>query len=113
MKIDLNLDKHYCRITREPRDKPVYKSQHPTDPDSFLLLLVKRILNRQQNYDLIKKRMCKDGHLTDNIQQYLRSRNITNADSFCIYWNNWAISNAIDTYRENRTVILTITMLND
>jgi len=44
--------------------------------ESRILYHIKKTLNAQ-GYDLIKKRMWKDGHLVDERQQYIRARKPT------------------------------------
>ena len=55
--------------------------------ESRLLYYLKNWLNAN-GWDLIKKRMWRDGHLMDDMQQYLRSRK---GGAVMIYNNRWAI----------------------
>ena len=93
MQIDLDFEKQTCTVKRESSD-PKYYGARGAVGESKLFYHIKQKLN-QQGYDLIKKRMCKDGHLMDELQQYIRSRKI-NPDSkpFCIYNTSWAIEGA-------------------
>lgn len=59
-------------VTREPQDKKFYGT-YQASGESNLLYAIKQELNKK-GYDLIKKRMNKDGHLVDDCQQYLRTR---------------------------------------
>ncbi len=66
--------------------------------ESRLLHHVLRILNAR-GYDLIKKRMWKDGHLfgTEHAQ-YLRSRNVRGKLSLCIYHADHAVEIAAESF---------------
>jgi 3-dehydroquinate dehydratase len=59
-------------VERENTDPKFYGLANAKG-ESALLYAIKTELNKQ-GYDLIKKRMHKDGHLVDDIQQYLRTR---------------------------------------
>ena len=68
--------------------------------DSVMMHHMKIELNRQ-GYDLIKKRMWKDGHLVDEGQQYLRSRNVRtkNVENIImVWWQHYAVRNAFPDY---------------
>lgn len=97
-----------CVVTREPGD-PIFSGIANAKGESRLLYHVKKILNTR-GYDLIKKRMAKDGHLVDDMQQYLRSRKPAGdpANCICIYNDQWAIEGADDVLRRNGKVTLRI-----
>lgn len=59
-------------VTREQGD-PKYYGVINAKGESNLLHAIKNQLNKE-GYNLIKKRMGKDGHLVDDMQQYLRTR---------------------------------------
>lgn len=61
-----------CTVTKEPGD-PKFSGIVNAAGESRLLYHIKKILNAR-GYDLIKKRMYKDGHLMSDMQQYLRAR---------------------------------------
>ncbi len=84
----------YILVFREEGDKPFYGVQNAAG-ESALLYAVKKLLNLQ-GYDLIKKRMWKDGHLVDDMQQYLRTRKPSGEFEKDIYIYNrlWAIEGA-------------------
>jgi len=103
-------DLGFCRITREDGDKKVptqtgWDPQGRSDPNSQFLHRVKQVLNTQ-GHDVIKKRMWKDGNMVDEIQQYVRSRDVKKSDSFCIFDDLWQIRAAVDVYNEVGTVKL-------
>lgn len=68
----LQFTAHNLFVTREETDKKYYGDQFAAG-ESRLLFDIKNALNKQ-GYYLVKKRMHKDGHLVDDIQQYLRTR---------------------------------------
>jgi len=76
--------------------------------ESRLLHHVKLILNHR-GYDLIKKRMWKDGHLfgTEHTQ-YLRSRDIKSTPSLCIYHANSAVEIAAESFNKLSMVELAV-----
>lgn len=82
-----------CKVTREEGDKK-YSGVKNAAGESNLLYAIKNELNKQ-GYDLIKKRMWKDGHMVDDMQQYLRTRKkgAGKAD-ICIWNTHWAIKGA-------------------
>lgn len=82
-----------CKVTREEGDKR-YSGVIGGKGESNLLYAIKNELNKQ-GYDLIKKRMWKDGHLVDDMQQYLRTRK-KGAGKADIYIHNtmWNIKGA-------------------
>ncbi len=84
-------------VTREDSDPKYYGTVNAAG-ESKLLHAIKNELNRQ-GYDLIKKRMRKDGHLVDDMQQYLRTRKkgAGKADIY-IYSGFWAIEGANERF---------------
>jgi len=71
-------------VTREPGDRQKYYTE------SHLLYAIKQELI-EMGFDVIKKRMWKDGHLVGEEQQYIRSREWWKEDAFSIHNSNWAI----------------------
>ena len=76
--------------------------------ESRLLHHVQRSLN-QRGYDLLKKRMWRDGHLfgTEHTQ-YLRSRDLRGAQSLCIYHANHPIEIAAELFNRIGLVELAV-----
>ena len=68
----LRFDGNCLIVTREEGD-PKYYGVRNAAGESRLLYAIKKQLNTGE-WDLIKKRMHKDGHLVSEMQQYLRSR---------------------------------------
>ena len=106
MKVVING--HQCIITKEPGD-PRFSGRINAAGESRLLYHIKNILNKR-GYDLIKKRMQKDGHLMSEMQQYLRTRKKTGTPEkdIYIYNSNWNIEGADDTLNRDGQVILSV-----
>ena len=92
------------KVTREATDKKYYGEVNGAG-ESKLLHDIKLQLNKD-GYDLIKKRMGKDGHLMDDMQQYLRTRKKGSgkADIF-IYNGNWNIRGANDDFNKGEVIL--------
>ena len=88
-----------CLIEQEPGDKRYYGIRNAAG-ESNLLYAIKNHLNAK-GYDFIKKRMAKDGHMVDDMQQYLRERKPVSGRQLAIYNRAWAIEGADETL--NRT----------
>jgi hypothetical protein len=88
-------------VTREEGDKKYYGTINAAG-ESNLLHAIKTELNKQ-GYNLIKKRMWRDGHLVDDMQQYLRTRKkgAGKAD-ICIWNSRWAIRGANDYFNDGQ-----------
>jgi len=91
------LKENVCEVTREKGDPKIYGVKNAAG-ESRLLYLIQKELNKQ-GFDVIKKRMCKDGHLVDEMQQYIRTRQ-GEEPSFAIYNSKWAISGAEEDFNE-------------
>jgi len=104
MKIQLKQNK--CVVTRESKDPKFYGTINAKG-ESNLLHVLKTKLN-EQGFDFIKKRMWKDGHLVDDMQQYLRERVPVKGRQLCIYNDAWAIQGANDPYNEKGEVTLAV-----
>ena len=93
-------------IYREPGD-PLFRpnrSRHSWSPpgwygaESRLLYNVQKALNRR-GYDLLKKRMWRDGHMFGSEHtQYLRSGNLKGIPSLYIYHADYALEVAAESY---------------
>lgn len=83
-----------CTVTKESGD-PRFSGIVNAAGESRLLYHIKQILNAQ-GYDLIKKKMWKDSHLMDDMQQYLRARKPSDdpTKNICIYNGMWSIMGA-------------------
>ena len=93
MKVELG--KYHCTVVREEGDPKIYN-------ESLLLYKVKQELIKQ-GYDVIKKRMWKDGHLYgDETLQYIRTRSYKDGKFFQIYDNEYAIRPMVRDYNEGK-----------
>lgn len=102
----LEFEKYKLRVIREPSD-PKYYGVVNAAGESKLLYAVKNQLNAQ-GWDLVKKRMWKDGHLVGEMQQYLRSRKPSGNPEKDIYiWNgHWQIHGAEKDFNNGEVVLI-------
>lgn len=106
-----------CYVYREPGD-PVFRpnrSRSSWSPpgwygaESRLLYNVGKILNRR-GFDLIKRRMWRDGHMFGSEHsQYLRSRNLKTTPSLYIYHADYALEVAAESFNVLGLVGLEVT----
>ena len=68
----VEIGKHTVKIQREAGD-PKFYGVREAKGESGVLHHLKKWLN-DHGHDFIKKRMWKDGHIVDEMQQYLRTR---------------------------------------
>jgi hypothetical protein len=92
-------------VERTPGD-PAMRGGGWGSAESRLLYHIQKHLNRY-GYDLIKKRMWKDGHLVGDEQLYLRSRN-RKAGDFAIWNGNYSIYDAGERFMREGAVILNV-----
>ena len=104
----IQIKKNVCIASRELND-PIFRGTFEAKGESHLLFHIKKILNAK-GYNLIKKRMWKDGHLVDDIQQYLRTRKPSGnpKKDICIYNSNFAIEGADETFKSKGKVYLSV-----
>ena len=69
----LKWSTNYLTVIREEND-PKFYGVHNAAGESNFLHFLKTLLNKQ-GFDMIKKRMWKDGNMTDDMKQYIRVRN--------------------------------------
>ncbi len=102
----LEFDKNVLNVYRESGDPKYYGVQNAAG-GSRLLYAIKNQLNAE-GWDLIKKRMHKDGHLMAEMQQYLRTRKPTgNPDrDICIYNGYWQIRGAEEDFNGGHAVLI-------
>ena len=112
MKIELNLKGRYCRAIKEAGD-PYFSNGGYADAESTLLYHVQQAL-KDQGYDVIKKRMWKDGHLVNEFQQYIRTRSgLSKADEFAIYNSRYAIENAGEAFNLDKEYTFIVVLGDD
>jgi hypothetical protein len=72
MIVELDLENDTCKVIKEAGD-PVFRRSGWALAESTFLYHVKIALMRQ-GYDVIKKRIWKDGNIVDETQQWIRTR---------------------------------------
>lgn len=104
----IEIRDHSCIVTKEPGD-PRFSGVVNAAGESRLLYHVKNILNAR-GYDLIKKRAYKDGHLLDDMQQYLRTRKPSGdpKKDIYVYSSFFAIEGADEVLNRKGQVCLTV-----
>lgn len=95
MKITFNAQT--VTVTREASDQRIYN-------DSRLWYAIRNELKRM-GHDVIKKLMYKDGHLTDDVSHYIRSRNMEKQGAFMLVFNDKAIRPMYKDYNEGELVL--------
>ena len=103
MKMKVTISGNVCTVTREPGDQKYYGVVNAAG-ESRLLHAIKTNLNAQGG-NFIKKRMWRDGHLVDDMQQYVRSADIYADDAIGIYNPHWAVCGAESDYNEGEVVL--------
>ncbi|KKL14139.1 hypothetical protein LCGC14_2518760 [marine sediment metagenome] len=99
----ITIQTNSITVEREKTDKKYYNNFGQNswgDGESQFLHNVKKALNAL-GYDLIKKRMHKDGHLVDDKQQYLRDRK----RRFCLYNDHWAINGLNEDFNNGKAIL--------
>lgn len=105
MKVELK--EHVCVVTREPGD-PRFTGDGNAAGESRLLYHVLLEL-KKQGHDVIKKRMGKDGHLVDDCQQYVRTRNKRSPQPHvAIYSGFFTLRGANDDFNQKGEVELDV-----
>jgi len=99
-------------VKREPGD-PAFRNggyAGSNAGESRLLYHIKQLLN-DAGCDLVKTRMWKDGHLVDDIQQYLRIRKQSSPTPHIFIHNRgWAVQGAEVDFNEKGETFLTVTL---
>jgi len=104
MQIEFDWEYNKVTVTREPGD-PSFHGVRNGAGESRLLYHIKEKLN-SEGFDLIKKRMWKDGHLVDEMQQYLRTRSPKSKGPHVYITNpRWAINGAEVDYNEGQVTL--------
>lgn len=104
MRVELKLHKLAGGYTDGGSAKVFRDGGPKTYKESTFWFKVKQTL-QEMGYDVIAKRMWKDGHLVDDSQIYVRSRKYT-PDSFMIYQTDYAIRSVYEGYNKNGEVDL-------
>lgn len=115
MKVTISFDKETgsgtCTVVREWNDQKFYGNRDAKG-ESRLLYHIQREL-RKQGYDFIKKRMYKDNHMVDQIQQYLRQRKAVNGSQLAIWNSKWAIEGAEKAFNDGSVTLAVFDLLHE
>jgi hypothetical protein len=84
------------KITKEITDKKYYS-------ESVLLYQIKKELQKQ-GYDVIKKLMYKDGHLTSDTEHYIRDRK----GDYAFYFNDYAVRFSYEDFNNGELLLMGI-----
>ena len=90
------LKRHCALVYKTARDARV-------NSDSQFLYHVKRELQRR-GFDVIKKRMWRDGHMVSDTQQYVRTRDTKNG--FAVFQTDYALRSSYPSYNSGHVVTL-------
>lgn len=102
------LTKNSITAIREENDPKFYGRVNGAG-ESRLLYHIKVHLNNY-GFDLIKKRMHKDGHLVDDLQQYLRTRwERSGTPHVMIYSGFWMIRGAEQDWNKGKVTLVMFT----
>ena len=104
----LSIDGNTLNVTKEKGDPRFTRSGWCPDAGSTLLYHVKQLLNKA-GCDLIKKHMWKDGHLVDDMQQYLRTRQGGKGPHIYVSDPMWNIRCPAEEFNKEGSTTLTIT----
>jgi len=101
MKVDLNIEKGYCKVTKEKGDKYFTRSGYSGQIETVFMHHVKLQLI-EQGYDVIKKRIADDpGNLVDDRQHWIRTRKWKGKDNeFAIFNNQWSIEDSGEAFNK-------------
>lgn len=100
MKIEMK--ENCCVVTREENDPKFYGIINGAGESRLLYHIKKKLI--RQGHRVIKKRMWKDGHLMDDMQQYLRTEK-GYKPSFCIWNGMWNIKGAEKDFNNGQVVL--------
>lgn len=101
----LTFNETALTVEREAGDPRFYGVRNAAGESAFLYWL-KSILNKNYGFDLIKKRMWKDGHLVSEMQQYLRTRNPKSRFPKVAFWNDhWQIRGLEEDFNRGKAVL--------
>jgi hypothetical protein len=96
MIVQLSETEHTIKVIKQETDKKKYKKGYALPESGFLYDVMKEL--KKQGYDVLKKRMWKDGHLVDDDQQYIRERK----GNFYIYNTQYALYDAGEEFNQTK-----------
>jgi len=94
----LTFKENSLEVEREKGDKKYY-GQSANGESTFLHAV--KLEMAKHGYRIVKKRMYKDGHLVDDAQQYLKTKD----GKICWYNDHWAISGLNENFNEGKAVL--------
>jgi hypothetical protein len=102
MIVKFNLADYKIEVIKEAGDKR-YKRGYALPESGFLYDVMQEL--KSQGYDVIKKRMAKDGHMMDDTQQYIRTRKYMTSPEgtfgeFAIYSRAYALVDLGEEYNK-------------
>jgi hypothetical protein len=100
MKVKLN--ENNCIVTREKGDKKYYGIQNAKGESNLFYQIKKELI--KQGHKVIKKRMAKDGHMVDSMQQYIRTVK-GYKPSFAIWNEQWCLRGAEEDYNNGEVAL--------
>lgn len=101
----LTITETALTVEREAGDPKFYGVRNAAGESRFLHWVM-GILNKSHGYDLIKKRMWKDGHLVSDMQQYLRTRSPKSDFPKVAFWNtHWQINGLDEDFNRGEAVL--------
>lgn len=111
MKVTLDIEGRVLTAEREAGD-PGYYGTAEAKGESAVLHAIKEELIAQ-GHDVIKKRMYKDGHLVDDMKQYIRTRRymetpVATPGQFCAHNDHWQIRGLNDDWNETGRATLRV-----
>lgn len=84
-------------VIKESTDKKYYGTRNAAGESNFLYDLKKQLSSK--GFDLVKKRMWKDGHLVDDMQQYLKTpKKSSKAPHIYLYGGFWTARGLNDDF---------------
>lgn len=113
MKVQVKIDalgNGQCIVTREDGDPKFYGEKNAAGESRFLYHLKAEL--KKQGIDCIKKRMWKDGHMVDQMQQYLRERNPKKKRCLA-FWNGSFAITGLETDFNDGQVTLQVNNLSE
>ena len=107
--MELIFSTYTLRVIREKGDPKFYGKYNQCggwgSGESKLMHHIKKKLITM-GYDVIKKRMWKDGHMMGEEQQYIRTRKTKGEGSFYIYDSHYSIRNLAKVWNKNGEIVL-------
>jgi hypothetical protein len=115
MKVELDFEHKVCCVIREPED-PIFRNGGYAGnygAEHRFFYWIKKALQKQ-GYDVIKKRIGTDGHLTDENMPYVRTRSHKrfdkhgNPEYWCVWNGDYQIRNSAQEFNKTGQVCLNI-----